>query len=45
MMLTMLAHVFLWHVKVQMGKKSTGPDGVASQEIISGGLTAQNVDD
>jgi SRSO17 transposase len=35
---TMLAHVFLWHRKLRVGKKSPGADGVAATEIIGGRL-------
>jgi SRSO17 transposase len=31
-MLTMLAHVFLWHLKRRLGKKSASADGVAAPE-------------
>jgi SRSO17 transposase len=34
MLTTMLAHVFLWHVKLQLGKKSSSADGVAATEVI-----------
>jgi SRSO17 transposase len=35
---TMLAHVFLWHRKLRVGKKSPGADGVAATEISGGRL-------
>jgi hypothetical protein len=32
MLTTMLAHFFLWHLKLRLGKKSFGADGVAAPE-------------
>jgi len=34
MLLTMLAHFFLWHLKGRLGEKSTSADGVAAPPII-----------
>ena len=34
MLTTMLAHFFLWHIKVRLGEKSSRADGVAAAEII-----------
>jgi hypothetical protein len=30
----MLAHFFLWHLKLRLGEKSSRADGVAAAEII-----------
>jgi SRSO17 transposase len=34
MMLTMLAHFFLWHLKGRLGEKSASADGVAAPPVI-----------
>jgi SRSO17 transposase len=34
MLTTMLAHCFLWHLKLRLGKKSSRADGVAAAEVI-----------
>jgi len=34
MVLTMLAHFFLWHVKGRLGKKSASADGVAAPPVV-----------
>ena len=39
MLTTMLAHVFLWHLKLRLGKKSPSPDRVAAAHDSSGRLT------
>jgi SRSO17 transposase len=41
---TMLAHFFLWHVKLRLGKKSPGVDGVAAAEVIGRGLAPATLD-
>ena len=33
MLMTMLAHVFLWRLKLDLGKKSARTDGVAATEV------------
>ena len=38
MLTTMLAHFFLWSVKLRLGKKSPGVDGVASAAAFRSGL-------
>jgi SRSO17 transposase len=43
MLLTMLAHFFLWHLKLHMGKKSPRVNGVASAEITGSGVTLANI--
>jgi SRSO17 transposase len=43
MVTCMLAHFFLWHVKIRMGKKSSSAHGVAGPVAVGDGLTAQNL--
>jgi SRSO17 transposase len=43
MLTSMLAHFFLWHLKLRLGKKSTGPHGVAAPDFIGRGLTPPDV--
>jgi SRSO17 transposase len=43
MLTCMLAHFFLWHVKMRMGGKSPSAHGVAGEMAAGGGLTAQNL--
>ena len=45
MLTSMLAHFFLWHLKLRLGKKSTSADGVAGAGIIGSGLTPAHVYD
>jgi SRSO17 transposase len=40
---TMLAHFFLWHLKLHVGKKSAGPHRVAAADVIGGRLTLADV--
>jgi SRSO17 transposase len=40
MLTTMLAHFFLWHLKLRWGKKSPGVDGVAATDVIGRRVTA-----
>ena len=42
---SMLAHFFLWRLKVRLGKKSTRPDGIAVAEVIGRGLAPAHVYD
>ncbi len=42
---TMLAHFFLWRLKVRLGKKSTGAHGVAVADGIGSGLAPAHVYD
>jgi SRSO17 transposase len=44
MLITMLAHFFLWHLKLRLGKKSAGPHRVAAPDVIGGGVTAPHMD-
>jgi hypothetical protein len=39
MLMTMLAHFFLWHLKLRLGKKSSSADGIAAADVIGGCLT------
>ena len=39
MLLTMLAHFFLWHLKGRLGKKSASADGVAAPPVIRSRVT------
>jgi SRSO17 transposase len=43
MLTTMLAHFFLWHLKLRLGKKSPRAHGGAAAEIIGRGLTPADV--
>ena len=43
MLTTMLAHFFLWHLKLKLGKKSPGADGLAAPDLIRGGVTLADV--
>jgi len=43
MLLTMLAHFFLWHLKIHVGKKSPCADGVPSAEASGSRLTLADI--
>jgi len=43
MLTTMLAHFFLWHLKLRLGKKSSSPHRVAAADVIGGRLTLADV--
>ena len=45
MLTCMLAHFFLWHVKIRLGKKSPSAYGIAAEAAAKGDLTAQNLYD
>jgi SRSO17 transposase len=45
MLTTMLAHFFLWHLKLHLGKKSSGPHRVAAADDIGGCLTPADLYD
>jgi SRSO17 transposase len=45
MLMTMLAHFFLWHLKLHLGKKSAGPHCVAAADHIGRRLTLAEVYD
>ena len=38
MLTTMLAHFFLWYLKLKLGKKSPGADGVATAAVTGSGV-------
>jgi SRSO17 transposase len=44
MLTTMLAHFFLWHLQIRLGKKSTGHYGLPTEDLAGGGLAPQNLD-
>jgi SRSO17 transposase len=44
MLTTMLAHFFLWHLKLRLGKKSPGADGVPAAAAPRSGITPPHVD-
>jgi SRSO17 transposase len=41
----MLAHCFLWHVQIRLGKKSPSAYRIAAEGVAGGGLTLQNLDE
>jgi hypothetical protein len=41
----MLAHFFLWRLKLRLGKKSSGADGVPATDHLGSGLTPADVYD
>jgi SRSO17 transposase len=45
MLTTMLAHFFLWHLKLRLGEKSSRADGIAAAEIIGHRLALAYRDD
>ena len=45
MLTTMLAHFFLWHLKLRLGKKSSSPHRVAAADVIGRRLTLADVYD
>jgi SRSO17 transposase len=45
MLTTMLAHFFLWHLKLHVGKKSPGSHRVAAADVIGGRPTPTDVYD
>jgi len=45
MLTTMLAHFFLWHLKLRLGKKSTSADGGTAADHLERGLTPTDVFD
>lgn len=45
MLTTILAHFFLWHLKLHLGKKSAGPHRVTAADVIGGRLTPTDVYD
>jgi len=45
MLTTMLAHFFLWHLKIRLGKKSSSPHRGPAPAITGGHLAPAHVDD
>jgi SRSO17 transposase len=45
MLSCLLAHFFLWHVKIRLGEKSTGLDPVPDADVMGSGLTVTPVYD
>jgi hypothetical protein len=45
MLTTMLAHFFLWHLKLRLGKKSACPHRIAAPDVIGGGVAPADLDD
>jgi SRSO17 transposase len=43
MLTTMLAHCFLWHLKLRLGKKSAGPHRVPAADDLGSRLTLAKV--
>ena len=43
MLTCMLAHFFLWHLQLRLEKKSTSAYGLASPEVIGGGVAPQSL--
>jgi SRSO17 transposase len=43
MLLTILAHFFLWHLKLRVGKKSPRVNGVASAEVTGSSVTLADI--
>jgi SRSO17 transposase len=39
MLVCMLAHFFLWHVKIRLGEKSPGLNLVPDPDVVGGDLT------
>jgi SRSO17 transposase len=40
---TMLAHFFLWRLKVRLGEKSPSPDGITVAGVVGRGVALANV--
>lgn len=43
MLTCMLAHFFLWHLKIRLGKKSSGAHGIAGTDLIGGHLAVAHL--
>jgi len=39
----MLAHFFLWHLKLRLGKKSSSPHRIAAADVIGRRLTLADI--
>jgi SRSO17 transposase len=44
MLTTMLAHFFLWHLQIRLGKKSPSYYGVPAEDFVGGGVALQKLD-
>ena len=44
MLTTMLAHFFLWHLKLRLGKKSPRVDSVAAADVVGRRVTTTESD-
>jgi SRSO17 transposase len=44
MLMTMLAHFFLWHLKLRLGEKSACVDGIATADVVRRRVTAADSD-
>jgi SRSO17 transposase len=44
MLTCMVAHFFLWHLKIRLGKKSPGANSVAATDDPGSGVTLTHVD-
>jgi SRSO17 transposase len=44
MLMTMLAHFFLWHLKLRLGEKSSRVDGIAAADVVGRRVTAADSD-
>ena len=45
MLMTILAHFFLWHLKLRLGKKSASPHGLAAADHLGSGFTPADLHD
>ena len=43
MLTTMLAHFFLWHLKLHLGKKSSSPHRIAAADALGSRLTLAGI--
>ena len=43
MLTTMLAHFFLWHLQLKLGKKSASADGITAPDLTGRGITLADV--
>jgi SRSO17 transposase len=43
MLATMLAHFFLWHLKLRLGEKSSSADSIAAPDLAGSGFTIANL--
>ena len=43
MLATLLAHIFLWHLQLRLGKKSPSADGITAPHDLGSGLAPADV--